>query len=96
MAEPIDFADPCAVCKALKQAKVQLALGQREAEIYFKSGDDEQRVRFEAVKMTELDQAIAEYEGLCAAAGGDPGPQRRRFAMRFGARRRGPPNPYRY
>lgn len=88
MADPINFDDPCAVLRALRKAKIELVAGMREVRIRFRNGDDEQEVQFQSAKVEELDNAIAEYTGLCQAAGGDIGPQIRRFAIRFGARRR--------
>lgn len=86
--KPVDFDDPCSVLAALRKAKAEILLGMKEVRIRFRNGDDEQEVQFQQATVGELDAAIVEYTGLCAAAGGDPGPQVRRFAIRFGARRR--------
>ena len=87
MADVIDWANPCEVAVALKEAKYKIASGVQTARVRFKSGDAEREVQFNATTLKEINIALREAEAECAALNGE---RPSRFAIGTDFRRRYP------
>jgi len=87
-AAPVDWDDPCARAKALKDAYYERLAGGSSTRVRFRHGDNEQEVQTSvtAGNLTELRRAMIAAEDECRAKQGLP-PLNRRFAIRGGSRR---------
>lgn len=85
----IDWEDPCARAKALRDAYYSRLQGGTMQRVRFKHGDNEQEVQ-SGMMMGSLDalrRAMQDAEDECLISQGLQ-PRNRRFAIRAGSRRR--------
>jgi hypothetical protein len=74
----IDWDDPCARAKTLREARYRLISGLQEYQFDFKSNDVERHLTFSRGDLGRLEAEIRIAEEACALAGGAPVTTRRR------------------
>ena len=85
----VDLNDPCAVCLALRQAQLDIALGGRETLIRYRGPEGEREVRYEKGDGTKLQELLRQAQIACDQKNGVISSSRR-FAIRGGAQQIGP------
>lgn len=86
--ETVDWSNPCARAKALKDAYYDRLAGGTAQRVRFRNGDNEQEVQTSVLQgnLSLLRRAMQEAEDECRVAQGLT-PLNRRFAIRGGSRR---------
>lgn len=86
--ETVDWSDPCARAKALKDAYFDRLAGGSSQRVRFRHGDNEQEVQTSVLQgnLSILRREMQDAEDECRKLQGLP-PVNRRFAIRGGSRR---------
>lgn len=64
----LDYSDPCALAAALRQARVDLAIGKKVSRVSYTTAQGAQRsVEFAAIDINNLNAEIREAEAACTA-----------------------------
>lgn len=86
----VDWNDPCATAKALREARLRLISGGLPQRISHTSSETTRDITYSAPNLDALENEIARAEAECAAlTGGTITPRNRRYAMTAGSRRPG-------
>lgn len=86
MADAVDWTDPCAKAKALRDAYYALITGEQESVIRQRTGESETEIRFPATDVKRLYAEMTTAEADCAASQGMT-ITRRRYAITGGSYR---------
>lgn len=74
---------PCEIAAALRIVRTKRAMGQMIVETEIRSPVSQNRLKLKEVPLSELDNEIAYYDGLCSASTGSSARNRYRKTMRY-------------